>query len=256
MNPILGNTAADAAFGRLYSDVLVSEDASGRLVPDLAAEVPTIGNGGISADGLTIRYKLRTNVKWQDGQPFTSADVKFTFDAVMNPANDVSGRVGFDDVSRVDVPDARTIVFHLRHRYAPFVTTVFGDGCGVLPAHILAREKTINDVSFNAAPVGTGPFRVVRWERGNRIELRRNDEYFMGKPKLESVTIELVSNEDAEVSQLRAHEVDWAFQLSSTAYRTASRTANGELALRIHSGERVHRAGWTDLRRSVAKAPL
>jgi len=117
---------------------------------------------------------------------------------VMNPANDVSGRVGFDDVSRVDVPDARTIDFHLRHRYAPFVTTVFGDGCGVLPAHILAREKTINDVSFNAAPVGTGPFRVVRWERGNRIELRRNDEYFMGKPKLESVTIELVSNEDAQ----------------------------------------------------------
>jgi peptide/nickel transport system substrate-binding protein len=232
LNPILGNTAADAAFGRLYSDVLVSEDASGRLVPDLAAEVPTIGNGGISADGLTIRYKLRTNVKWQDGQPFTSADVKFTFDAVMNPANDVSGRVGFDDVSRVDVPDARTIVFHLRHRYAPFVTTVFGDGCGVLPAHILAREKTINDVSFNAAPVGTGPFRVVRWERGNRIELRRNDEY------------------------LWANRSSRASRSSSCPTKTPSRTANGELALRIHSGERVHRAGWTDLRRSVAKAPL
>jgi len=229
LNPLLGNTIADAAFGRLYSDVLVSEDSNGRLVPDLAAEVPTTENGGISADGLTIHYKLRKNVKWQDAQPFTSADVKFTFDAVMNPANDVSARVGFDDVSRVDVPDARTVVFHLRHRYAPFVTTVFGDGWGVLPAHILAREKTLNDVPFNAMPVGTGPFRVVRWERGNRIELRRNDEYFMGRPKLESVTIELVSDEDAEVSQLRAHEIDWAFQLSSSAYRTVRGTANGEL---------------------------
>jgi peptide/nickel transport system substrate-binding protein len=229
LNPIFGTTAADAAFSRLFSDVLITEDAHGRLVPDLAAEVPTAENGGISADGLTIRYKLREHVKWQDGQPFTIADVKFTFDAIMNSANDVSSRVGFDNISRVDLPDPRTVVFHLRHRYAPFVTTVFGDGCGILPAHILAREKTINNVAFNSLPVGTGPFRVLRWERGNRIELRRNDGYFMGKPKLESVTIELEPDETTETSLLRAHEIDWVFELSSTAYRTVRRTTNGDV---------------------------
>jgi peptide/nickel transport system substrate-binding protein len=198
-------------------------------VPDLAAKVPTTKNGGISADGLTIRYKLREHVKWQDGEPFTSADVKFTFDAIMNPANNVSSRVGYDDVSRIELPDARTTVFHLRHRYAPFVTAVLCDGGGILPANILAQEKTINDVPFNALPVGTGPFRVVRWERGDRIELQRNDAYFMGKPKLESITIQLDSDENTEISQLRAHEIDWAFVLSSTAYRTVRRATNGDV---------------------------
>ena len=176
LNPILGTTDAEGAFSRLFNDTLITVDPHGRLVPDLAAEVPTTKNGGISADGLTIRYKLREHVKWQDGEPFSSADVKFTLDAIMNPANDVSDRVGFDDVSRVELPDACTIVFHLRHRYAPFVATVFGDDWGILPAHILASEKTINDAPFNAMPIGTGPFRVVRWERGDRIELRRNDQ--------------------------------------------------------------------------------
>lgn len=67
LNPILGTTDAEGAFSRLFNDTLITVDPHGRLVPDLAAEVPTTKNGGISADGLTIRYKLREHVKWQDG---------------------------------------------------------------------------------------------------------------------------------------------------------------------------------------------
>lgn len=161
LNPLLSTQPFEAVLDRLFADVLVTVDARGNFVPDLAAEVPTAGNGGISADGLTIRYKLRDRVRWQDGRPFTSRDVKFTYEAVMNPANDIVSRHGYDVVSRVDTPDARTVIFHLKHRFAPFVATVFGESDGpfcILPAHLLAGRTTINDGPYNALPVGTGPF--------------------------------------------------------------------------------------------------
>ncbi|MDQ6932767.1 MAG: ABC transporter substrate-binding protein, partial [Candidatus Eremiobacteraeota bacterium] len=86
LNPILASNTTDNALTRLVFDVLVSSDAKGNPVPMLAEQVPTTQNGGISKDGLAITYKLRPNVKWQDGQPLTSKDVKFSYQAVMNPA--------------------------------------------------------------------------------------------------------------------------------------------------------------------------
>ena len=222
LNPILATQTIDASLSRLFSDVLVTVDAHGRFVPDLAAAVPTLSNGGISADGLTVRYHLRDRVRWQDGPAFTSADVKFTYDAIMNPKNDVISRHGYDVVSRVDTPDARTVVFHLKHRFAPFVATVFGDSdssYGVLPAHLLAKEKSLNDVAYNSLPVGTGPFKVVRWQRGNQIELQRNDDYFMGRPKLKSIVIKLIPDENTEITQLQTHEIDWFFEVTVNAYK-------------------------------------
>ncbi len=223
LNSLLSTQTSELAIERLFGDLLVTVDERGRFVPDLAAAVPTTTNGGISADGLTIRYQLRPHVRWQDGQPFTSADVKFTYEAIMNPDNDVVSRHGYDIVDRVDTPDPHTVVFHLKHRFAPFVATVFGESDGpfcILPAHLLAQRKTINDAPYNAMPIGTGPFRVVKWLRGNRIELVRNDEYFLGKPKLKSIVVSFISDENAEIVQLRTHEIDWAFQMSASAYRS------------------------------------
>jgi peptide/nickel transport system substrate-binding protein len=223
LNPLLSSETSELAIDRLFDDLLVTVDEHGRFVPDLAADVPSTANGGISSDGRTIRYRLRRHVRWQDGQPFTSADVKFTYEAIMNPRNDVVSRHGYDVVARVDTPDAYTVVFHLKHRFAPFVATVFGESDGpfcILPAHLLARRASINDGPYNALPIGTGPFRVVRWLRGNRIELVRNDDYFLGRPKLKSIVISFVPDENAEIVQLRTHEIDWAFQVSVNAYRS------------------------------------
>ncbi len=222
LNPLLGTQTIEASINRLFSDILVTVDERGQFKPDLASEVPTTANGGISADGLTIRYKLRQHVSWQDGAPFSSNDVRFTFDAIMNRDNDIISRHGYDVVKRVETPDAHTIVFHLKNRFAPFVGTVFGDSdspYGVLPAHLLAKAKTINDVPFNSLPIGTGPFQVVRWLRGNQIELTRNDKYFLGKPKLRSIVIKLIPDENTEITQLQTHEIDWFFEVSVNAYK-------------------------------------
>jgi peptide/nickel transport system substrate-binding protein len=223
LNPLLATQTIEGSISRLFSSILVTVDAHGKFVPDLAAEVPTTGNGGISPDGLTIRYKLRPGVRWHDGRPCTSSDVKFTFAAIMNPNNDIISRHGYDVVKSVDTPDAHSVVFHLKHRFAPFVATVFGESdspYGILPAHLLANVKSINDVSYNSLPVGTGPFKVVRWERGNQIELTRNDEYFLGKPKLKTIVIKLIPDENTEITQLQTHEIDWFFEVSVNAYKS------------------------------------
>jgi peptide/nickel transport system substrate-binding protein len=234
LNPLLSTQTIEIAIDRLFGDVLVTVDSHGNFVPDLAADVPTTMNGGISADGLTIRYRLRDHVRWQDGRPFTSADVRFTFGAIMNPQNDIVSRHGYDVVQRVETPDIHTVIFHLKHRFAPFVATVFGESDGpfcILPAHLLAGQKTINEGSYNALPVGTGPFKVVRWSRGSQIELVRNDDYFAGKPKLKSIVIKFIPDENSEIVLLRTHEVDWAFQMSVNAYKSLQSMPAGDVQL-------------------------
>jgi peptide/nickel transport system substrate-binding protein len=227
LNPLLATQTIESSIDRLFSDILVTVDAHGNFVPDLATAVPTLANGGISSDGLTIRYKLRDHVRWQDGVPFTSNDIKFTFDAIMNPDNDIISRHGYDVVKRVETPDPHTVVFHLKHRFSPFVATVFGESdspYGVLPGHLLARVKSINDIPYNSLPVGTGPFKVVSWLRGNQIEFVRNDDYFLGKPKLKSIVIKLIPDENTEITQLQTHEIDWYFEVTVNAFKALRMT--------------------------------
>ncbi len=222
LNPIFSTQTFESAADRLATSILVTADGRGNLVPDLASEVPTTSNGGISKDGLTITYHLRRNVLWHDGVKFTSADVKFTYDAIMNPNNDVISKHGYDDVSRVDTPDDATVVFHLKKPFAPFVATVFGESdsvYGIIPKHVLAKYKSLNDVPYNAKPIGTGPFEVVDWKRGDRIEYAAFDRYFLGKPGLRKITIRLVPDENTEITLLRSHEIDMMLEASVTAYK-------------------------------------
>lgn len=85
------------AIGQIQEPSIV--DPRGELAPDLATQVPSLANGGISADGLTMTYHLRNGVKWQDGAPLRASDVAFTFEQVMNPKNNVPSLTGFDQVS-------------------------------------------------------------------------------------------------------------------------------------------------------------
>ncbi|MEA2718491.1 MAG: peptide/nickel transport system substrate-binding protein [Candidatus Eremiobacteraeota bacterium] len=211
-NPILSTQQVEAFVQAFVFDPLVATDEKGRDVPVLAAAVPTPENGGVSRDGLTITYRLRRGVRWQDGAPFTSHDVAFSFRAVMNPATAVATRHGYDQVARVDTPDAYTAVFRLKRPFAPAVHTFFAHSDApyyILPAHLLERLPDLNHVAFNEKPVGTGPFKLVRWLRGDRLEYAANDGYFLGKPQLRRIVVHLVPDENTIASQLRAHEIDW-----------------------------------------------
>jgi peptide/nickel transport system substrate-binding protein len=141
----------------------------------------------------------------------------------MNPGTDVISRHGYDVVTRVETPDPLTVVFHLRERFAPFVSVVFGESdspYGILPAHLLARYPNLNQVPYNSAPVGTGPFEFVRWVRGDRIEFVRNDKYYLGRPKIARIVWRIVPDENTALELMRTHEADWMFEPSVSAYRS------------------------------------
>ena len=222
LNPLLGTNTAENFLSSLAFDLLVTLDDKGNEVPDLAESVPTAENHGVSADGRTVTYHLRHGVTWQDGAPFTSADVKFSWQAVMNSANNnVVERRGYDQVASVDTPDAYTVVFHLRQPFAPFVDTVFGesdDPFRIVPKHLLAQYPNINRIPFNQKPIGTGPFQVVRWYHGDHVEYTANPHYFGGAPKLRTILVYTVPDGNTQMAELRSHTSDLLLDISATTY--------------------------------------
>jgi peptide/nickel transport system substrate-binding protein len=239
LNPLLSANTTEGMINRLSFDTLITVDATGKnFVPSLAAEVPSLTNGGISKDGLTIKYKLRSGVKWHDGAPFTSKDVKFSWQAMMNNANNVNTRVGYEDVQSVDTPDATTVIFHLKHKFAPFVATVFSESDSpvcILPEHLLGKYPDLDKIPFNNMPIGTGPFKVVRWARADHLELVANPDYFKGVPKLKTVTVRFIPDENTEINSLRTHDIDWMFEPSPNLYIILKDIAkNGDITIHFN----------------------
>jgi peptide/nickel transport system substrate-binding protein len=224
LNPLLAGTTIEIFIDRLMFEPLLSADARGDTVPMLAAAVPTQANGGISADGLTITYRLRGDAYWSDGVPVTAHDVAWSWQAIENPNNDAVSRHGYDEVRAIDTPDAHTVVVHLKKRFSPFVSTFFAESdqvYDILPAHVLARYPNVNNVSFNARPdISDGPFRFVEWRRADRILLDANPRFFEGTPGLKHVEILFVPNEDSAINLLRAHAIDYIYQPSIQTYPT------------------------------------
>ena len=97
-------------------------DDQGTFVAELAAEVPSADNGGVSTDGLTITWKLKTGLLWSDGEPLTSADVLFTWQSIMDPGNAVASRVGYEKIASIDTPDDTTVVLNFSELYPPWQT--------------------------------------------------------------------------------------------------------------------------------------
>ncbi len=126
LNPMLSNEADELNFSHLYMSYLIENDDRGNAVGEIAERVPTPANGGVSRDRRTVTYRLRTNVRWQDGVPLTARDVVFSYRAIVDPRNNVATRVGYREVESIEAPDARTVVVRLRRPFSPFVQYFFG----------------------------------------------------------------------------------------------------------------------------------
>ena len=155
LNPHFSQNAPVANLSEMTMAWLIRWDEHNKPYPELATEVPTQSNGGVSKDGLTITYHIRRGVKWSDGAPFDADDVVFSTAVVNNPANDEGGR--FDQIASVDEPDKYTVVYHLKKPYAVFFVGFFSSCCAnpsILPKHLLAKYPNINNVPYNSLPVG------------------------------------------------------------------------------------------------------
>ncbi len=215
LNPHLGQFADIGYLSSMTMAWLVKWDENNNPYPELATQVPTQTNGGVSKDGLTITYHLRRGVKWSDGAPFDADDVVFSTKVVLNPATNEVGRLGWDQITKVDEPDKYTVIYHLKKPYSPFVETFFstaGANPCVLPKHLLAQYPNINNVPYNSLPVGIGPFKYQEWARADHVTLVANPLYWRGRPKLDKIVFKIIPDRNTLMSQLQAHEVDMWYQ--------------------------------------------
>ncbi|HTU82767.1 MAG TPA: ABC transporter substrate-binding protein, partial [Candidatus Acidoferrales bacterium] len=231
LDPLLLEGRDAYTYGPILYSYLTAYDSSGRAVADLAKEVPTQANGGVSRDGRTVTYRLRRDARWQDGRPVTAADVVFTYHAIMNPSNDVPERYGYDRVASVRAADRYTAVVRLKRPFSPIIGFFFGGDSNypILPAHLLAALPSLNAAAFNSQPVGSGPYRLDRWERGTQLEFVANQAYFAGAPHIPRLVLPFVPEDSTAIDQLKTGEIDAA------TFLDASRSAE----LRALPGHRV-----------------
>ena len=188
---------------------LVTNDETMTIVPVLALEVPTTANGGVTlrADGgMDVTWKLRPGVRWHDGVPHTSADVKFTVDAINKGDWKPESVDGFDRISSVETPDSLTAVVHYREVYAPYRLQFVR---GTLPKHVLDGKSIDAATDYNRKPLGTGPYRVAEWKTGEHILLERVPNYWRGAeyPKIKRLLFKFLPNTTTRINQLKSGEV-------------------------------------------------
>lgn len=196
-NAYLNDTGFEALIGELVFGALAEIGPDGNYYPELALDLPTLANGDLSEDGKTVTWRLRPGVVWSDGQPFSSADVRFTWQALRD-----SGiwAPGFDLIEDVATPDPLTAVVRYREFYPNYLIQFGGNGTGVLPAHQCGDTSQMLFWDCNFEPVSTGPFVLTQWVPGVRLIFEPNPNYFVPDRPLASQLI-LEIDGDAERRQ-------------------------------------------------------
>ena len=184
----------------LIFDGLTDHDGNNEVVPRLAK------SWDYDEENSTYTFHLQEGVKWHDGEPFTAEDVKFTIEAIMDPANESENAPNYEDVESITVIDDHTIEFKLS---APNVAFLDYMTMPILPKHLLEGEN-MQESDFFRAPVGTGPFKLAKWDEGQQIVLEKNEDYFAGPAKIDSIIFKIVSDDNAKALQLKSGELNLA----------------------------------------------
>jgi peptide/nickel transport system substrate-binding protein len=211
--PISGLSVAHEVGGAM-NHPLIGINEKNEYYAILLTEVPTAENGGISEDSLTWTFHLRDDVTWHDGEPFTSADVKFTYEMIMLEGTDVLSRVGWDRVESCETPDDYTVVFKFSGVDAPFAWRF--TNVGILPEHIMSglTAEEFNAHEWFRAPVGTGPFMFKEWVSGDHITLVKNPNYFIeGQPYLDEIVYRVVPDANTLLNMTETGEVHVQFRV-------------------------------------------
>src|SRR5882762_4941051 len=229
LNPHFAVGTKDQEGSRIFYEPLAGWNADGTLSPVLAAEIPEIENGGVAPDGKSVTWKLKKDVAWHDGKPFTADDVVFNWEYAADPAT-AAVTVGNYQNIKVEKIDSLTVRVRF-DKPMPFWAQAFvGSGGMIIPKHLFEAYKggASRDAPANLKPVGTGPYRFVDFKPGDLVKGERNPNYHMpNRPYFD--TIELKGGGDA-VSAARAviqtgeYDYGWNMQVED------------EILLRLENG--------------------
>jgi peptide/nickel transport system substrate-binding protein len=199
-------------FELVYS-YLMRLDESLAVQPDLAESMPTV-----SSDGKTVTVKIRSGVKFHNGDALTSADVKYTFDRIINPANAAVARSFFGDVSAITATDPTTVVFDLKTPNAALIAYMAHPNTGIVSKKIGEANA---DLSKKETAIGSGPFKLAEWVPDNYMRFEANKDYYVsGQPLLDGVRINVVPDETSITAALRTKAADMAIVFDPKVART------------------------------------
>ncbi len=218
LNCHLSSGTKDFDATRVVLEPLLETMADGTMIPVLAAEVPSLGNG-VAEDGTSVTYKLREGVKWHDGQDFTADDVAFTFTWVTDTAVAATTEGNYESIDTVEAVDPHTVKITFKSPNPDWFTP-FRSGEGViLPKHIMqdyTGEKA-RTAPFNLKPVGTGPYKVDSFTPGDTVVYSINNDYWDdGKPHFDKITMKGGGDAtSAARAVIQSGEVDYAWNIQT-----------------------------------------
>jgi peptide/nickel transport system substrate-binding protein len=236
LNPHFATGTKDQDASRIFYEPLAGWDADGNLMPVLAAEIPTIENGGLAEDGSSVKWKLKQGVKWHDGKPFTADDCVFTWEYSADPATAVVTTGTYKDIKVTKVDDYTVRVDFPKP--TPFWADAFVGAFGmVIPKHLFSAYKGANsrEAPTNLSPVGTGPYMFVDFKPGDVVHGKLNPDYHMAnRPYFD--TIEMKGGGDA-VSAARAvlqtgeYDFAWNMQVEDEILKRLEASGKGRVTI-------------------------
>lgn len=209
------DTASSSYQGMVYAGGLLRRDPETlKLIPDLATEVPTVENGGISEDFTTYTFHLRKDVFWSDGEPLTAYDFEFTWDNMMKPENEFPYRGIFEFIESYKALDEYTIQVKVKPEQRLCAAIEGVDAVSpALPKHIWEKldwKDPEKNPEIMHPSISSGPFKLVEWVKDDHVIFEANDTYYRGRPKLDRYTIVIVPEQEVAYAMLKSGEVDTA----------------------------------------------
>ena len=196
-----------AVTGSIFNG-LVELDDNANPSPDLAQ------SWEVSDDGMTYTFHLAEGVQWHDGEPFSSADVKFTFEEILFNFHSRTKSGLSDIVESIETPDENTVVFNFSAPYAPLLQRLNSTEAPILPQHIYADVADPQAADENLTPIGTGPFILTDYRIDDTIRMERNENYFKaGLPHLDEVIFRVIPDQNTQLLALEAGEVDFIWRV-------------------------------------------
>jgi len=216
-NGIVTDTGYEQMAMKLVLLGMASVDPDGNIYPVLAAEIPTVENGGVAVDEeagtMEVTWKMRDDVYWADGQPLTADDVVFTWNALSDPDTGIwsPGSDYTDDVEKID---DYTFVVRYNTIYPNYETQFGGEQIAIWPAHYCDAEQGFVSWDCNRNPLSSGPYILQEWVQGDHITLVRNPNYFVaGQPYIDRVIIRIVPEQPVRKTMLVRGDADLNFWL-------------------------------------------
>jgi len=235
LNPHLSTGFKDSEASRITLEPLASFNNELELVPFLAAEIPTLENGGIAKDGKSVTWKLKKNVNWSDGKPFTADDVIFTYEFISNPKVGTTTSGTYEIIKNIEKIDDHTIKINFKSVTPGWYSVFVGTEGMILPRHIFQgyNGENARQAPGNLKPIGTGPYRVVEFKPGDVVVYEANPNFREAK-QLEFERLELKGGGDAASAAravLQTGDADYAYnlQVESNVLKPLEATGKGKI---------------------------